>query len=174
MDAAGAPLKLIVRAGAGVDTIDLKAATEKSVVIMNTPGQNSNAVAELAFGMMLTTARNHYDGTSGYELRGKTLALYGCGNVSKFMIKVASAFDMTVSSFDPFLKPEQITAMGATPLDTMEQLFDSQFVSLHIPATEQTKKSITQALLSKMPTNATLINTARKEVIDEDGLAAVF
>jgi len=166
--------KLVVRAGAGVDTIDLAAGTEAGVCIMNTPGQNSNAVAELAFGMMLTTARNHYDGTSGYELREKTLALYGCGNVSKFMIKIASAFDMQVFAFDPYLTPEQITACGATPLDSMEKLFDSQFVSLHIPATDETKKSITEALMKKMPKNACLINTARKEVIDEEGLQKVF
>jgi len=167
-------LKIVVRGGAGVDTIDLQAGTDANVVIMNTPGQNSNAVAELAFGMMLTTARNHYDGTSGFELREKTLALYGCGNVSKFMIKVASAFDMKVSAYDPFLKPEQIEACGAKPLTSVEQLFESQFVSLHIPATDETKKSITEALMMKMPKNACLINTARKEVIDEAGLKNVF
>jgi len=172
-DAAKA-LKIVVRGGAGVDTIDLEAGTAANVCIMNTPGQNSNAVAELAFGMMLTTARNHFDGTSGYELREKTLALYGCGNVSKFMIKVASAFDMKVFAFDPYLKPEQIEACGATPLTSMDQLFESQFVSLHIPATDETKKSITEALMMKMPKNACLINTARKEVIDEDGLKNVF
>lgn len=167
-------LKIVVRGGAGVDTIDLAAGTEKSVVIMNTPGQNSNAVAELAFGMMLTTARNHYNGTSGFELRGKTLALYGCGQVSMCMIKIAKAFDMTVSSYDPFLKPEQITERGATPLGSAAELFDSQFVSLHIPATDETKKSINEALMMKMPKNACLINTARKEVIDEAGLKNVF
>jgi len=172
-DAAKA-LKIVVRGGAGVDTIDLAAGTEAKVCIMNTPGQNSNAVAELAFGMMLTTARNHYDGTSGYELCGKTLALYGCGNVSKFMIKIAKAFDMTVSAYDPYLKPEQIEACGAIPLTAMDQLFESQFVSLHIPATDETKKSINEALMMKMPKNACLINTARKEVIDEAGLASVF
>jgi len=167
-------LKIVVRGGAGVDTIDLQAGTDANVVIMNTPGQNSNAVAELAFGMMLTTARNHYDGTSGFELKGKTLALYGCGAVSCCMIKIARAFDMDVSSYDPFLKPEQITERGAKPLSSAAELFDSQFVSLHIPATDETKKSITEALMMKMPKNACLINTARKEVIDEAGLKNVF
>jgi len=165
-------LKIVVRAGAGVDNVDLKAATDKGVVVMNTPGMNSNAVAELVFGMILTNCRNHYDGTSGYELRGKTLGLYGCGNVSRCMIALAKGFGMEVRSYDPFLKPEQIEACGAAAVASVPELFECQFVSLHIPATPETTKSINAELLSKMPAKSVLINTTRKEVIDEDGLAA--
>jgi D-3-phosphoglycerate dehydrogenase len=173
LNAAG-KLKLVVRAGAGVDTIDLEAAKAKGVCVMNTPGMNSNAVAELAFGMMVTTIRNQYDGSSGYELRGKTLGLYGCGNVSKYMIFLAKGFGMEVSAFDPFLKSEQIAAMGATPLKTVEDLFKNQFVSLHIPATKETTKSINGAKMALMPKNAVLLNTARKEVVDEADLIATM
>jgi D-3-phosphoglycerate dehydrogenase len=167
-------LKIVVRAGAGVDTIDLDAATAKEVCVMNTPGQNSNAVAELAFGMMLMNARNHYDGSSGYELTGKTLGLYGCGNVSRFMIKLAKGFGMEIFSYDPYLKDEQIEAAGAKPVGSYQELFDCQFVSLHIPATDETKNSINGELLMRMPKNGVLINTARKEVVCEDGLKATF
>jgi D-3-phosphoglycerate dehydrogenase len=172
--AAAGKLKLVVRAGAGVDNVDLKAATEKDVCVMNTPGQNSNAVAELAFGMMVTNARNHYDGSSGYELRGKTLGLHGCGNVSKYMIELAKGFAMDVCAYDPFLTPEQITAAGAKPVSSVKELFNCNFVSLHIPATPETKQSINKELLSAMPSPAVLVNTARKEVINEDDLAAVL
>merc|ERR1719265_2410435 len=141
---------------------------------MNTPGQNSNAVAELVFGMMVTNARNHYDGTSGYELRGKTLGLYGCGNVSKCVITLAKGFGMDVCSYDPFLTPEQITAAGATPVGSVPELFKCNFVSLHIPATPETTKSINKELMEAMPSPAVLVNTARKEVVNEDDLAAVL
>merc|ERR1712216_692881 len=161
---------LVVRAGAGVDTIDLNAATAKNVCVMNTPGQNANAVAELAFGMMLTNARNHFDGTSGYELRGKSLGLYGCGNVSKFMIALAKGFDMDVYAYDPFLTPEQITANGAKPIPSVKELFTKNFVSLHCPATAETTKSINAELMGAMPSPAVLINTARKEGVHEEDL----
>jgi len=172
--AAASQLKLVVRAGAGVDTIDLEAATAKNVCVMNTPGQNANAVAELAFGMMLTNARNHFDGTSGYELRGKSLGLYGCGNVSKFMIALAKGFDMDVYAYDPFLTPEQITANGAKPIPSVKELFTKNFVSLHCPATAETTRSINAELMGAMPSPAVLINTARKEVVHEEDLKAIL
>jgi len=172
--AAGAQLKLVVRAGAGVDNVDLPAATEKNVCVMNTPGQNANAVAELAFGMMLTNARNHFDGTSGYELRGKSLGLYGCGNVSKYMIALAKGFDMDIYAYDPFLTPDQISACGAKPIPSVKELFTKNFVSLHCPATAETTKSINAELMGGMPSPAVLINTARKEVVHEEDLKAIL
>jgi len=166
--------KIVVRAGAGFDNIDLEACTKKGVVAMNTPGMNSNAVAELVFGMIVSHIRNQYDGSSGFELREKTLGLYGCGNVSTYMIYIAQGFGMKIKSFDPFMTPEQISAKGATPVSTVEELFECQFVSLHIPFTPQTSKCINSALMSKMPKNAVLINSARPEVIHEDDLLATF
>merc|ERR1719199_640040 len=138
--------KIVVRAGAGYDNIDLDACTKKGVVAMNTPGQNSNAVAELVFGMMVSQIRNQYDGSSGWELRGKTLGLYGCGNVSTYMIYIAKGFGMKVKSYDPFMKPEQISAKGAEPVSSVEELFECQIVSLHIPFTPETKQCINSAL----------------------------
>merc|ERR1719359_1121543 len=166
--------KIVVRAGAGYDNIDLDACTKKGVVAMNTPGQNSNAVAELVFGMMVSHIRNQYDGSSGWELRGKTLGLYGCGNVSTYMIYIAQGFGMIVKSYDPFMPAEAISAKGATPVSSVEELFECQFVSLHIPATEQTKNSINNALIGKMPKNAVLVNSARPEVVHEADLLAMF
>lgn len=164
-------LEIVVRAGAGYDNIDLKAAAEKNIVAMNTPGQNSNAVAELAFGLMIMAIRGFYDGKTGTELRDKTLGLHAYGNVGKYMAKIAFGFGMKVFAFDPFLKDEQIAADGITPVHSEIELYSQcQFVSLHIPANEKTKKSINHKLLSLMPKNAVLINTARKEVIDEEGL----
>jgi len=172
---AGKKLKIVVRAGAGVDNVDLNAATAKDVCVMNTPGQNSNAVAELAFGMMITSARNHYDGSSGFELRGKSLGLYGCGNVSKYMIALAKGgLDMDVRAYDAFMSAEQITACGAKPVGSVKELFECNFVSLHVPATAETTKSITAELMGGMPGPAMLINTARKEVINEDDLKSVL
>ena len=170
MDAAP-NLKLIVRAGAGYDNIDLKAATEKGVVAMNTPGQNANAVAELVFGMLVMKARNHYDGTTGTELKGKTLGLHAYGNVSRNVARIAKGFGMNVFAYDPFLTADKIEAEGVTAVEKVEDLYKNcHYVSLHIPATPQTIHSINHDLLALMPQNATLINTARKEVIDEDGL----
>lgn len=168
-------LKIIVRAGAGVDNIDLAACTEKGVVAMNTPGQNSNAVAELAFGMMVMCARNNYNGESGYELRGKKLGLYGFGAVGRCMYRLAKGFEMEVLAFDPYIPAEKIREAGAVPIDSVPELFkESNFVSLHIPATPETKKSINKDLLLSMPKKGVLVNTARKEVVDEDGMKAAF
>merc|ERR1712038_1427635 len=164
-------LKLIVRAGAGVDNIDLAAATEKKVVAMGTPGMNSNAVAELAFGMLVMHYRNNYDGTSGRELRGRTLGLIGCGLVGVQMIKIAKGFGVQVCACDPFLKPEEIRAKGAVPCASKEEIFSTcDFVSLHIPATPETTGSIGKDLVSKLPKDGCLINTARLEDVDEQGL----
>jgi len=171
---AAAKCKIVVRAGAGYDNIDLEACTKKEVVAMNTPGQNSNAVAELVFGMLVSQIRNQYDGSSGFELRGKTLGLYGCGNVSLYMILIAKGFGMDVKAFDPFMTPEAIANRGATPVGSVEELFECQFVSLHIPATEQTKNCINSSLMGKMPKNAVLVNSARPEVVHEDDLLAIF
>jgi D-3-phosphoglycerate dehydrogenase len=174
MDAGADNLKIVVRAGAGVDTIDLDAATERNIVIQNTPGQNANAVAELAFGMMLTNARNHYNGTSGYELKGKTLALYGYGAVAQQMHKLATGFEMDVWAYDPFVDAAKLEAAGAKPITAVPDLFDANFVSLHCPLTDDTRASIGKELMTRMPQKGAVINTARKEVIDEDGLVEAF
>lgn len=170
MDAAP-KLKVIVRAGAGYDNIDLKAATEHNICVMNTPGQNSNAVAELVFGMVVMMCRNQYNGTSGSELKGKSLGIYAFGQVGRNVARIAKGFDMKVEALDVFVPDEVIEAEGVTPLHNVDELFSrNQFVSLHIPATPQTKNSIGYDLVMKMPKNGVLINTARKEVIDEEGL----
>ncbi len=168
-------LAVIVRAGAGFDNIDLSACTEKGVVAMNTPGQNANAVAELAFAMMLYAVRNGFDGTSGTELRGRKLGLHAYGNVGRRMARMAHGFEMETAAFDPFLKREDIEKDGVKVKDDVEELYkECQFVSLHIPANEKTKGSIGHGLLSLMPEGATLVNTARKEVIDEAGLVKMM
>ncbi|MBD5217623.1 MAG: 3-phosphoglycerate dehydrogenase [Bacteroidales bacterium] len=170
MDAAP-NLKVIVRAGAGYDNIDLKAATDHNICVMNTPGQNSNAVAELVFGMVVMMCRNQYNGTSGSELKGKSLGIYAFGQVGRNVARIAKGFDMKVEALDVFVPDEAIEAEGVTPLHNVDELFSrNQFVSLHIPATPQTKNSIGYDLVMKMPQNGVLINTARKEVIDEEGL----
>lgn len=172
---AGKNLKIVVRAGAGYDNIDLAAATEKGVVAMNTPGQNSNAVAELVFGMMIYSARANFSGVSGTELRGKNIGIHAYGNVGKYVALIAKGFGMNVFAFDPFVSAEAMEKDGVKPVDTIEKLYSGcQYISLHIPANAQTKKSIGENLLSLMPKGATLVNTARKEVIDEDGLLKVF
>jgi D-3-phosphoglycerate dehydrogenase len=172
---AGKNLKIIVRAGAGYDNIDLIAATEKGVVAMNTPGQNSNAVAELVFGMMVFNARGGFDGKTGTELRGKKLGIHAYGNVGRLVAEIAKGFGMEVYAFDPFVEKAIIEKDGIKVVNSVEDLYSTcQYVSLHIPANAQTKKSINYALLSKMPKGATLINTARKEVIDEEGLLKLF
>ncbi len=168
-------LKIIVRAGAGYDNIDLEAATAKSVVAMNTPGQNSNAVAELAIGMMIYEARKQFNGTAGTELKGKKIGIHAYGNVGKYVAAIAKGFGMEVYAFDPFVSKENMEADGITVCDSVEALYSScDYVSLHIPANEKTKGSINYDLLIKMPKNATLVNTARKEVICEEGLLKVF
>jgi D-3-phosphoglycerate dehydrogenase len=168
-------LKIVVRAGAGYDNIDLAAATEHKVVAMNTPGQNSNAVAELVFGMMVYMARNSFNGTSGTELRGKTLGIHAYGNVGKYVAMIAKGFGMDVYAFDPFVNADAMKNDGVTPVTSVEELYTKcQYISLHIPANAQTKKSIGYDLLNKMPKGAVLVNTARKEVIDEEGLLRLF
>ncbi len=168
-------LKIVVRAGAGFDNIDCAHAAEKGVVAMNTPGQNSNAVAELVFGMMVMNARNNYNGKPGTELRGKKLGIHAYGNVGFYVAKLAQGFGMEVYAFDPFVDDEAIKKDGVTPVASVEELYDTcQYVSLHIPENPQTMNSINFELLSRMPEGATLINTARLGVIDEEGLMKVF
>lgn len=164
-------LRVIVRAGAGYDNIDLPAATAHGICVMNTPGQNSNAVAELVFGMIIMMIRNQYNGTSGGELKDKTLGIYAFGQVGRNVNRIAKGFGMKISALDTFVKDEVMEAEGVTPLHTPAELFEqNQFVSLHIPATKETRGSIGYDLVMRMPKNGVLINTARKEVIDEAGL----
>ena len=173
--AAGKNLKIVVRAGAGYDNIDLPAATKAGVVAMNTPGQNSNAVAELAIGMMIYQIRSQFNGGSGTELMGRTLGLHAYGNVGKNVARIAKGFGMEVFAYDPFISEDTITKDGVKAVSEIAELYSRcQFVSLHIPANEKTKRSINFDLMSKMPKGATLVNTARKEVIDEDSLLRMF
>ncbi len=170
--AAAPNLKIVVRAGAGYDNIDLKAATAANVVVENTPGQNSNAVAELVFGMAVMAARNMYAGTSGWELKGKTLGIQAFGQVGRNVARIAKGFGMEVSAVDPFCPEEVIAQAGVVPVKTVEDLYrNNAVVSIHIPATPQTIGSIGYDLITLMPKNGLLINTARKEVVDEAGLA---
>ena len=168
-------LKVVVRAGAGYDNIDLAEATSHGVCVMNTPGQNSNAVAELVFGMLVMMIRNNYNGTAGTELKEKTLGIHAYGQVGRNVARIAKGFGMSVSALDPFVNDEDMIADGVTPVHSVEELYaNNQYVSLHIPATAQTKKSVTKDLIKLMPKNGVLINTARKEVIDEESLAEAF
>ena len=169
--AAAPKLKIVVRAGAGFDNVDLEAATARGIVVMNTPGQNSNAVAELALGLMIFMARTQFTPATGSELGGKRLGVQAYGNVGRLVGQKAKALGMEVSALDPFLTDEQIVAGGASPVHTLEELYaTSDYLSIHIPALPSTIGSIGYDLISKMPKGATLVNTARKEVIDEDGL----
>lgn len=164
-------LKIIVRAGAGYNNIDLDACTASGVVAMNTPGQNSNAVAELAIGMMVFMARGLFDGKTGSELKGKTLGIHAYGNVGRLVAKIAQGFGMEVYAFDPFVAAANIEVDGVIALNSVEELYSKcRYISLHIPANAQTKKSIGYQLLSLMPKGGTLVNTARKEVINEEEL----
>lgn len=168
-------LKIVVRAGAGYDNLDLPTCTAKKVVAMNTPGQNSNAVAELAFEMMLFQARGGFSGKSGTELRGKNLGIHAFGYVGKYVAMVAKGFGMEIYAYDPFVIEEDIKAAGVKVCKSAEELYSKcQYISLHIPANEKTKKSIGADLLMKMPKDAVLVNTARKEVINEEDLLKVF
>lgn len=170
LDAAPA-LKLVVRAGAGYDNVDLEAASAHKVVVMNTPGQNSNAVAELAIAMMIFMARNQFTPATGTEIMGKTLGIQAFGNVGRLVGSKASALGMKVKAVDPFLSKQQIEDGGAEALESLEELYSScDYISVHIPATPQTIGSIGYKLITSMPKGATLVNTARKEVIDEAGL----
>lgn len=168
-------LKVIVRAGAGYDNIDLAAATANNIVAMNTPGQNSNAVAELVLGMMVMAARNNYNGKAGIELSGKKVGIHAYGNVGKLVGRIAKGIGMQVFAFDPFVDKKSIEIDGVTVVDSVEELYSScDFISLHIPANDKTKDSIDYALLNKMPKGGTLINTARKEVVHEDELVKLM
>ncbi|MEN8222567.1 MAG: 3-phosphoglycerate dehydrogenase [Acidobacteriota bacterium] len=168
-------LKIVVRAGAGYDNVDLAAASAKNIVVMNTPGQNSNAVAELALGMLVMMARNKYNGKSGTELKGKKLGIHAYGNVGKFVAGIAKGFGMDLYAFDPFIDDSAIKSDGVTPLSSAEELYSTcQYISLNIPNNDKTKGSINFELLSKMAPGATLVNTARKEVINEPELLKMF
>ena len=168
-------LKIVVRAGAGYDNVDLAAATAHNVCVMNTPGQNANAVAELALGMMVYGVRNLYNGSSGTELMGKKLGIHAYGNVGRNVARIAKGFGMDIYAYDAYYPATAIENEGVKALNSAEELYATcQFISLHIPATAETKNSIDYALLSKMPKGAMLINTARKEVINEADLAKIM
>jgi len=168
-------LKIVVRAGAGYDNIDLKAATDKGVVAMNTPGQNSNAVAELAMGMMVFMARNLFNGKPGTELKGKILGIHAYGNVGRLVGNLAKGFGMEVMAYDPYVPAREMEKKGVVSVHQVEDLYkNANYLSLHIPVTEKTRESINYDLLSHMPKGATLVNTARKEVIHEPSLKQMF
>ena len=168
-------LKIVVRAGAGYDNLDLEACTAHNIVAMNTPGQNANAVAELAIAFMIYMSRNRFTPGTGSEISGKRLGLQAFGNVARLVGAKASALGMKVMAYDPFVKPEDMEAAGVEVAESLEQLYgSSDFVSLHIPATPQTVGSVGASLVSLMPKGACLVNTARKEVIDEASLLALL
>ena len=168
-------LKIVVRAGAGYDNLDLPACTAKNIVAMNTPGQNSNAVAELAIGLMVFMARNAFHPGTGTELKGKKLGIHAYGNVGKLVAKIAKGFGMGIYAFDPFVPADVIEKDGVKVVATVEELYSTcHYISLHIPANDKTKKSIGYDLLSKMPKGACLVNTARKEVIHEEELMKIM
>lgn len=170
MDAAK-QLKIVVRAGAGYDNVDIAYAKTKDIVVENTPGQNSNAVAELVFGLLVYTVRNFYNGKAGTELKGKKLGILAYGNVGRNVARIAKGFGMDVYAYDAFCPKDVIEATGVHAVDSQDVLFEKcDIVSLHIPATPETRQSINYALVGKMKKNAILINTARKEVINEPEL----
>ena len=165
-------LKVVVRAGAGYDNIDLAAATERGMVVENTPGQNSNAVAELVFGLAVMAVRNMYAGTSGTELKGKRLGIHAFGQVGRNVARIAKGFGMEVSALDPYCPDAVMEEAGVKPVHSVNELYkENDVVSLHIPATAETRGSVDYDLVSLLPKGGVLINTARKEVIDEAGLA---
>lgn len=168
-------LKIVVRAGAGYDNLDLAACTQRGIVAMNTPGQNSNAVAELAIGMMIYVSRNCFNPGTGSELKGKSVGIHAYGNVGRLVAGLAKGFGMKVFAFDPFVDKSVIINDNITPVDSIEELYEkSDFLSLHIPATPQTKNSVGLSLLEKLPKGGCLVNTARKEVINEAELTAAL
>lgn len=169
-------LKIVVRAGAGFDNVDLPAASARKIVVMNTPGQNSNAVAELAVGMMIFMARNQFNPGTGSEIHGKKLGIHAYGNVGKLVAKYGRGFGMEVYAYDPFITDASVYEKdGVKQVGSVEELYSKcDYMSVHIPATAETKKSINYDLISKMPKGATIVNTARKEVIDEEGLVKVM
>src|SRR5574344_1949301 len=168
-------LKIVVRAGAGYDNLDLAACSERGIVAMNTPGQNSNAVAELALCMMVYISRNQFTPGTGSELKGKTLGIQAYGNVGRLVAALAKGFGMNIMAFDPFVPAEAMEKEGVKVAKDLNDLYaNSNFISLHIPANDQTKGSIGYDLLSKMPKGGCLVNTARKEVINEPEIAKVL
>lgn len=168
-------LKIVVRAGAGYDNVDLAACTARGIVVMNTPGQNSNAVAELALGMMIYMSRNQFTPGTGHEIHGKKLGIHAYGNVGRIVGRYAKALGMKVCAFDPFTDPKVFECDDVETVGSVEALYSScDYISVHIPATEQTKKSLNYDLLSKLPKGAVVVNTARKEVVDEEGLMKVL
>lgn len=169
-------LKIVVRAGAGYDNLDIQACTDHNVIAMNTPGQNSNAVAELAFELMLYQIRGGFDGKkSGTELRLKTLGLHGFGNVGKYVADIARGFGMDIYTYDPFVSERVMKNNGAKQINTVEELYSKcQYISIHMPYNDRTSKLVNYELLKRMPQNAVLVNTARKEVIDEEGMLRIF
>ncbi|SDL51475.1 NAD(P)-dependent oxidoreductase [Segatella bryantii] len=168
---AASQLKIVVRAGAGYDSIDTAYAKQKNIVVENTPGQNANAVAELVFGMLVYAVRNFFNGKAGSELKGKRLGILAFGNVGRNVARIAKGFGMVVSAYDAFCPADVIEAAGVHACKSQEELFQtSDVVSLHIPATAETIKSINYALVNQMPKGGILVNTARKEVINEEEL----
>ena len=172
---AGKKLKIVVRAGAGYDNVDLDAATANDVCVMNTPGQNSNAVAELGVGMMILLNRNKYNGTAGTELRGKTFGLHAYGHIGKIMGHIGKGLGMEIYAHDPFLDKVVIENDGVKCVQNVKDLYKScQYIAVNLPANEKTRESINHDLLTLMPKGATLVNTARKEIIDESSLIKMF
>lgn len=168
---AGKNLKIVVRAGAGYDNVDLAAATEKNIVVMNTPGQNSNAVAELVFGLMLHLARRAYNGKPGTELKGKKLGIHAYGNIGLLVNKIAKGFGMDVAAFDPYVSKDRMENDGVECVQSVDKLYETcDYVSVHLPKIKETIGLINYNLMSKMKTGAAVINTARQEVVDEAGL----
>ena len=168
-------LKIVVRAGSGYDNIDVAACTAHNVIAMNTPGQNSNGVAELVFELMLYQIRNGFSGKPGTELRGKTIGLHAFGNVGKYVADIARGFGMDIYAYDPFVSERVMKNNGAKQIINVDQLYSKcQYISIHMPNNERTKKSVGYNLVKRMPPNAVLVNTARKEIIDEEGLLKVF
>ena len=168
-------LKIVVRAGAGYDNVDLAAATAHGVCVMNTPGQNANAVAELVFGLMVYAVRNFYNGTSGTELMGKKLGIHAFGNVGRNVARIAKGFGMEVCAYDAYCPKEVIEQAGVQAMDSIEQMYkECQFISLHLPATDETRGSINASLVGLMLKNAVVVNSARKEIINEEELIALM
>ncbi len=176
--AAAPKLRLIVRAGAGYDNVDLEAATRRNIVVMNTPGQNANAVAELVFGLLLYVQRNQLDGTTGSELKNKRLGLYAFGNVAKMVAKIARGFSMPIYAYSPILTHDDLRKegeYGVISVYSAEELFEtSDIVSLHMPLMEETVKVVNYGLLSRLPDNGVIVNTARKEVVDEEDMIRIM
>lgn len=173
--AAAPKLKIVVRAGAGYDNLDLAACSERGIVAMNTPGQNSNAVAELAIAMMIFMSRNQFTPGTGMEIKGKKVGIQAYGNVGRLVAEKAKALGMEVMAFDPFVPAEKMVSEGVTPAESLEKMYEQcNFISLHIPAIPATIGSINYNLISRMPKGGCLVNTARKEVINEAELEKVL